>query len=325
MHNKVFFLTLVLNTFFALNLLGDDIVTEYRLNGIAGIAKSLDKALTEKSYWQEHLRDKGTSFGYIESYPNILVCNKAESTLTLYRKDLNNSYSVKKKYSAYTGKVKGDKYKEGDLKTPVGIYNITKKISQVDSFYGPMAFVTSYPNIYDRYQGKNGSGIWIHGLPTEQERDEFTKGCIAINNQSIECLDRNIDISKTLLVISAEEVYKNVSKEKLSELLSQLYTWRYTWIYNKLEDYLDFYADGFRRFDGMNKTRFSRYKSRIFSKNEEKTIHFSDINIVPYPNLEETYKITFKEAYQSNSFTFVGNKILIVKLVENKLKIITEQ
>ncbi|CAI6147276.1 MAG: hypothetical protein SPLUMA1_SPLUMAMAG1_01934 [uncultured Sulfurimonas sp.] len=58
-----------------------------------------------------------------------------------------------------------DKIREGDLRTPIGVYKLVKKLSKVDSFYGPLAFATSYPNSYDKYLGKNGSGIWIHGLP----------------------------------------------------------------------------------------------------------------------------------------------------------------
>ncbi len=48
--------------------------------------------------------------------------------------------------------MKGDKKTEGDLRTPIGVYDLVKKISNVDEFYGPLAFVISYPNIYDRYK-----------------------------------------------------------------------------------------------------------------------------------------------------------------------------
>ena len=32
---------------------------------------------------------------------------------------------------------------------------------------GQLAFVLSYPNTYDKVQGKNGHGIWIHGSPLD--------------------------------------------------------------------------------------------------------------------------------------------------------------
>lgn len=325
MQNKYSFIKIALLLFLTLPLFSSDILTQYRNSGIENIEKQLDSDLMQKEYWSEYLKDKDTTFGYIESYSNVLTCDKSKASLTLYAKDINKSYKIKKEYAAFTGKEKGDKNKEGDLKTPVGIYNLVKKKSDVDSFYGPMAFVTSYPNLYDKYKGKNGSGIWIHGLPTKQERDEFTKGCIAINNSSIECLDRNIEIENTILIINEKEVSQNISKETLSELLWQLYAWRYAWIYNDIDKYLDFYGSEFRRFDGMDIEEFTRYKKRVFAKDEKKTIIFQNLNIIPYPNSLQTYKITFKEIYQSESFSFVGDKVLIVELIDNKLIIVTEK
>ena len=310
---------------FSNSLYANNILTDYRVNGVYNVQKHMDNELTKVEYWDMQLKGLDTRFGYIESYSNILTCDKLNSTLTLYIKDNNESYKIQKQYNAYTGKKNGDKLKEGDLKTPVGIYNITKKISKLDSFYGPLAFVTSYPNAFDRYRGKNGSGIWIHGLPTEQERDEFTKGCIAIDNQSIECLDRNIEIDKTLLIINSQESKVKTSKEVLSSILSELYTWRYSWIYNDIKSYLNYYSPEFVRYDGMSYKRFLKYKERIFKKAEKKEIIFNNINILPYPNSSNIYKISFKEQYRSKSFEFTGDKVLIVKFDNNKFKIITER
>jgi len=285
----------------------------------------MDNELTKVEYWNKHLENVDTRFGYIESYSNILTCDKSNSTLTLYIKDNNESYRLQKEYNAFTGKIDGDKRREGDLKTPVGIYNLTKKISKLDSFYGPLAFVTSYPNTYDKYRGKNGHGIWIHGLPTEQERDDYTKGCIAIDNPSLECLDRNIDIDKTLLIINSQKSQNQISKETLSLILSELYNWRYSWIYNDIQTYLDYYSDEFVRHDGMSYKRFQKYKKRIFKKRETKEIIFNNVNVVPYPNSPSIYKVSFQEKYKSNSFEFTGTKVLIVKYDKNKIKIITEK
>jgi len=323
MQNKSFLLSI----FFLLsvNIFANDILTDYRINGLQDIQKKMDKQLAQEKYWTGYLKNVDTRFGYIEKYDNVLTCNKEKSTLTLYAKDDNNTYKLQKEYSAYTGKIKGDKSREGDLKTPIGIYSITKKISKLDSFYGPMAFVTSYPNTFDKYKGKDGSGIWIHGLPTSQERDEFTKGCIAINNKNIKCLDKHINIDKTVLIIDKKELRQNISKKIFANLLANLYTWRYAWIYNNLSDYLAFYDENFMRFDGMKIDRFTSYKTRIFKKMEDKEIIFTDINVIPYPNTKNTYKISFKEQYTSSSFSFKGDKVLIVKIQDNKFKILTEQ
>ena len=286
----------------------------------------MDLQLTQKKYWDEYLQNIDTTFGYIEKYSSILTCDKNNSTLNLYTKDKNSTFRFQKKYEAYTGENPGDKLQEGDLRTPVGIYKITKKLKKLDSFYGPLAFVTSYPNLYDKYRSKNGHGIWIHGLPTQQERDEFTKGCIAINNSAIECLEKKIDIDNTLLIINETKVEKNISKETLATILSQLYMWRYSWLYNDIESYLNFYSNNFVRADKMDLERFKRYKTRIFKKNEKKTIIFNDINVIRYPNNENIYQITFKEIYKSTSFSFTGEKTLMVRTdQQNNIKIFIEK
>ncbi|MBU0721253.1 L,D-transpeptidase family protein [bacterium] len=309
-----------------LSLHAGDIFNDYRLYGIKHVEKQMDIELTKKEYWLHYLKDKDTKFGYIESYSSILTCNKDKSVLSLYKLDDNKTFGFKKDYSAFTGKIKGDKSKEGDLRTPVGVYHITKKMYDVDSFYGPLAFVTSYPNTYDDYRGKNGSGIWIHGLPTEQERDEFTKGCIAINNAQIECLDRRIDIDNTLLIIHEKANTKEISKEIFASILSQLFSWRYSWLYNDISGYLNFYSSDFIRSDKMDFEQFKKYKTRVFNKNEEKSIIFTNIAIIPYPGINDVYQITFKEQYSSESFTFVGDKTLMVRLDDTSaMNIFTEK
>lgn len=318
---KTLFLLLI-----SLSLHANEVLNNYRINGITEIEKQMDLKLTQKEYWSEYLKNVDTSFGYIEAYSSLLACNKNNSTLQLYKQDENATFRFKKEYNAFTGEKQGDKIQEGDLKTPVGIYRITKKIKKLDSFYGPLAFVTSYPNSYDEFRGKNGHGIWIHGLPTHQIRDEFTKGCIAINNSNIECLEKRINIEETLLIINEKKVLKKTSKDIFSSILSQLYLWRYSWLYSDIDSYLEFYSDDFTRSDKMSINRFRKYKTRIFQKDEKKTIIFNNINIIPYPNTLDVYQITFKELYQSKSFQFEGRKILMVKLNKNnKIKIFTEK
>ena len=319
---------IIFSLFIAISLNANTLLDQYRTKGLEDIKKQLDLGLTKTQYWDNVLKDKDTTFGYSESYNSFLICDKNESTLSIYKQDGNNTYIKKRVYNAFTGKVNGDKQKEGDLKTPVGIYNIQNRLSKdtkLDPFYGPLAFVTSYPNLYDKIRGKNGGGIWIHGLPIDQDRDDFTKGCIAIDNQSIECLDRNININKTALIIYPGKP-RFTTKEKLSKLLSQLYDWRYAWLYNDIDKYLSYYAEDFSRFDGMDLKRFSKYKKRVFNKSESKTIQFSDINIIAYPASENIFQITFKEYYKSKTFEFSGDKTLLVRLNgSNKLKIFIEK
>ncbi|MBD3823021.1 MAG: L,D-transpeptidase family protein [Epsilonproteobacteria bacterium] len=307
-----------------LSLYANSLLDHYRTHGIEGIEKELDYALTNKEYWVQYLQNKDTTFGYVEGYSYILTCDKNSSTLTLYKMN-NEGFEPDKEFNAFTGKYKGDKVKEGDLRTPTGIYTFTKKIDKLDSFYGPLAYVTSYPNVYDKYNGKNGSGIWLHGLPIEQEREEYTKGCIAIENPSLLALDKKINYEKTLLIIKNSKENNTISKETIGSILAQLYAWRYSWAYNDIKSYLSFYSDDFKHSNGMEINRFKSYKERIFKKNESKTILFKNLSVIPYPNKEKTFQITFNEIYTSPSYKFEGNKTLLVRLKNSKIEIFAEQ
>ena len=307
--------------------LNTQLLTQYRENGLMSVEKLLDESLTQIAYWENVTQDKTTQFGYFESYSTLLVCDKSLSTLEMYKKE-HNRFSKLQTFSAYTGKNKGDKSCEGDLKTPVGVYKLTRKLQNVDPFYGPLAFVTSYPNLYDKYKGKTGKGIWIHGLPLHQERDRFTKGCIAIQNENLENLQEKIDLNDTLLIINEDSNNAPSQQDlhhEISLILATLYKWRYAWLYNDLQSYLSFYDESFQRFDGMDKQQFARYKKRVFAKKEKKTIRFSEVNIIPYPQEENMYKISFKEYYKTKSYHFTGLKTLFVKLHDNTFTILTEQ
>ncbi len=94
--------------------------------------------------------------------------------------------SVIKSCPTIHGSVEGDKQIRGDLKTPEGVYFITKKITQPLDFmdYGPHAFALNYPNPADRIREKKGGGIWLHskGRPIKEVR---TRGCVAIEQEDI--------------------------------------------------------------------------------------------------------------------------------------------
>ena len=76
----------------------------------------------------------------------------------------------------------------------------------------------------------------------------------------------------------------------------------------------------------MNFERFKNYKTRVFKKIEKRVIIFTNINVIPYPNSNNIYQLTFNELYKSDTFEFNGEKVLILKLEpNNKIKILTEK
>lgn len=315
-----FFILLLLS-----NVANANLVELYRTQGIDSVQEYLEKQLTKKDYWNDYLKDKDVSKGYYESIKYVLVCEKNLNNLKVYHKEYDQFKKLFENNDILLGKNGGDKQVEGDHKTPVGTYDLTQKLEQLDPYYGPLAMVTSYPNLYDRVQKKNGSGIWIHGVPENEQREEFTRGCIALDNQEIKKIDSQIKLDESVLLIS-EENLKSVSREEISTILGELFKWKESWKQSDLPTYLDFYAPEFQKTNGMDMDEFKRYKKIIFERNEEKKIIFSDINIMPYPNEKNKnmFRILMHEDYKTKNYQFNGKKELFIELVDNKMKILTE-
>jgi len=302
-----------------------EIMDVFAKGGMKAIQAEIDRGMTDPKYWEKKLSNTNLEFGYIENLNSLLICDKSKSSLYIYTRHNEGKFKLQKNLEAFTGKYDGDKNSEGDHKTPIGVYQLVKKLDTVDPFYGPMAYVTSYPNLYDKIRGKNGSGIWIHGLPLNGTRDSFTRGCIAIDNQELTKLSESIDWAKTLLVIDSNS-YRKVPDQTYYHLLAQLYAWRYAWLKNDFEHYLSFYSSGFKRYDGTDLATFKEFKQRVFSKNEDKEITFNNLRVIPYPgNDKELFMITFDETYTSPTHTWEGEKMLLVHYSGQSLKITLEQ
>lgn len=301
-----------------------DLVDLYRFQGIEAVKEQLDKELTKKEYWDRYLEDKNVEYGYYESKKYVIVAQKGARELSLY-KVLDKDYELLLKENVIVGEIEGDKQIEGDLKTPTGVYELTQKLTKLDQFYGPLALVTNYPNTFDRTLNKKGHGIWIHGMPLNEDREEYTKGCIALDNPQLLELDGQIDIKDSFLLISEDEIQK-ASKEDISSVLTFIFKWRDSWKRSDIEEYLTYYDDSFRRFDGMQIDKFSKYKKRIFAKKEKKRIVFTNINIAPYPNSldKQMFKVVMDQDYKTKYYKYVGKKELFLELKDGEIKILAE-
>ncbi|MDK2921594.1 MAG: hypothetical protein PWR24_1151 [Desulfonauticus sp.] len=131
-----------------------------------------------------------------------------------------------------TGQVRGDKLREGDKKTPEGVYFLESKLTQnLDYFlYGGVAFTLNYPNPIDRLKGKTGHGIWIHGRG--QEIQAFnTQGCVAVNLKDIPLVEKHIVFAQTPVIIT-----KNFSwapgpekDQEAQTLVKKIEAWAKNW------------------------------------------------------------------------------------------------
>lgn len=295
----------------------------YRTSGIQAVESYINKQLTHYEYWQNYLSLVDTQYGYYESIQNILKCDKNMENIEVYK---YQNGKTKKIFNSKVllGEVQGDKKSEGDLKTPLGVYEFSQLKTSLDPFYGPLALVTNYPNNFDQLQGKTGSGIWIHGVPYKGERKPFTKGCIALENDQVKTLNQSIKYDNSVLIIDNKNLTS--SKEELANILSQIFSWKDAWQSGDLDSYLSFYGDNFKKSNGMDFSQFIKYKTRIFAKDEKKSIVYKDLNVIPYPNSlnKKIYAVKYFQEYSAPSFQSKDKKELYIELIDNKIKILFE-
>lgn len=128
-------------------------------------------------------------------YIDKIVAEKSKHQLTLYKKGLPvKSYTV-----SLGGNPAGHKLKEGDGKTPEGIYKIDSK--NLNSAFH-LSLHISYPNQADRKMALQnhvnpGGMIMIHGLTNGlgfigrlHRLFDWTQGCLAVTNAEIEEIAR---------------------------------------------------------------------------------------------------------------------------------------
>jgi hypothetical protein len=94
-----------------------------------------------------------------------------------------------KDYFVTIGKLGVGKQKEGDLKSPLGVYSVTMQIpkKQLRSIFGAGALELSFPNALDKKLDISGSGIWLHGVPkdTYSRAPKASDGCLAFANDDV--------------------------------------------------------------------------------------------------------------------------------------------
>ncbi|EAH5835509.1 murein L,D-transpeptidase, partial [Campylobacter coli] len=266
--------------FICISALGaSDLVKIYLNQGLDAVGVAIEKELTNKDFWLDEIGDRNISLGYYDDDVAIVLTNKTDKILRVYSYSDGKIKQDFEQKAIITG-LMGDKQVEGDLKTPVGFYELGRKFNPGDPYYGPFAFATTYPNLLDKVQGKTGGGIWIHGYPLDGTRlDEFkTRGCIALFNENLEEFAKVVQ-DKKVFAMTEEKEKVRAKKEDIAALLADLFAWKLAWTDSDINTYLNFYDEKqFKRFDKMKFEQFASMKKSIFSRKEDKKIKFSDIN-----------------------------------------------
>ncbi|SDB44804.1 Murein L,D-transpeptidase YafK [Desulfonatronum thiosulfatophilum] len=211
------------------------------------------------------------------------------------------------------GKGGPEKHREGDQRTPLGVYFTQNFIpgQRLPKYYGWGAFTLDYPNPLDRRLGKTGHGIWLHGNPTGMfSRPPLASdGCVTMHNKDLEALAPLLKNGNVPVVLSRSVSWTDPLKlrEVQKEMLDLLETWRRDWESLNSEAYLAHYSPKFRS-GNQDYSAWKRHKTRINAGKSEVRVRMGNINIFEYPENPEIMVATFNQDYWSDNFQSSSRK-----------------
>jgi murein L,D-transpeptidase YafK len=198
------------------------------------------------------------------------------------------------------------KQREGDQKTPIGVYFVTESRNKLPDFYGPGAFPISYPNEWDRIEEKSGHGIWLHGTPSDtySRPPRATDGCVVLTNDDLKQLARYVQVGYTPVIITRSTRWLpadewQVQRDGFSQALDD---WRRDWESRDTERYLNHYSRRFRA-DGRNFDAWAQHKRNVSSGKTFVKVGVDNLSAYSFRGHEDMISVTFEQNYQSSNLS----------------------
>lgn len=218
-------------------------------------------------------------------------------------------------YYATIGKEGFGKQREGDNRTPVGVYRIQQFIDDksLPELYGSGALPLDFPNAWDRKQGRTGHGIWIHGMPRDQERrpPRDSEGCVVVSNAVLPNLRSWSELKSTPVILAdqlrwADPMLVDSARNALLDSVGQ---WRDAWATGDMDTFLGMHSPKFR----TRTQRFKNYaaqKRRLAEQRGKVNVHLEEFEVFMYPDVDHKAMamVSFKQRYDSSQFKDVTYK-----------------
>ncbi|NDG84553.1 MAG: hypothetical protein EBX52_05880 [Proteobacteria bacterium] len=264
----------------------------------------------------------------------LLLVDKKTNLLHVAHYESDDSFKILKTYHATTGKVKGDKESEGDLKTPEGVYQFSSKSlpPKLKPKFGAMAFYVNYPNHYDRIADCTGNNIMLHGTdePERLKKDFDSEGCVVVRNEELSEIQHSIQIGLTPILIF-DELTPAYQKGGRDEKLHRFFeSWIRDWESRNVDKYMSHYHTDFaspikgRLFD---REAWRNYKGILTRKYSRIRVNASDPYFFRHPKYT---MMMFTQDYESElkngrkGLVSRGTKILYIAEERGEPKIISE-
>lgn len=241
-----------------------------------------------------------------------IVVDTKQSRLYVYRNDKGRPVFVADWYVSQ-GKAGAEKTREGDLKTPIGLYQVTGILpgEKIGDYYGKRAFPLNYPNEWDRMQGRNGHGIWLHGVPSDTfaRPPKASEGCVVLANQDLDTLGTYLQIGVTPIIISDGVEWLSLDdwQTQRQSLDKEIESWRADWESRDTDRYLSHYSSRFRA-GNLNLTNWGRQKRDVNASKTWVKVSVRNLSVLRNPGKEEMVMVSFDQDYRSNNLNNVSTK-----------------
>lgn len=261
-------------------------------------------------------------------YQHAIIVDSSASTLYVFENHKGAPRYVAD-YYVTVGKNGIDKRKEGDKRTPIGVYfsNGPLPKKRLTDFYGRGAYPINYPNEWDRREGRGGHGIWVHGVPrdTYSRPPRASDGCVVLTNEDLETLSRQLDLGETPIIITDRIDW--VTLPKLNEMRAGMYesieTWRRDWESRDVNAYLKHYSPRFES-GRTSLQEFAAQKRRVNSDKEWIRVRLGEVSVFMYPGRDDLAMVSFKQYYSSNNLANEMKKRQYWMKEDNRWRIVYE-
>jgi murein L,D-transpeptidase YafK len=216
-------------------------------------------------------------------------------------------------YYVTLGKNGVEKTREGDQKTPIGVYHVTANLprQKLTDFYGAGAFPINYPNEWDRSKGRNGHGIWLHGTPSAvySRPPRASDGCIVLANPDLLSLGAYLQVGLTPVIIADEVEWSDAAavEAERSSLAAAFEQWRADWESRDTERYLAHYSARFSA-TGQDLAAWAEHKRSVNSGKKWVSVRLSRVSMFRYPREGDFVVVNFDQDYRSSNLSNVMHK-----------------
>lgn len=265
-----------------------------------------------------------------------IIIDASAARLYVFKNENGTPLRIRDHYVT-VGKLGTEKLKEGDQRTPLGVYFVTSYMSrnQLDKsfgaqadLYGIGAWPISYPNEWDQREGKTGHGIWLHGSPaaTYARPPQASNGCVVLTNTEMKEIAGDLQIGVTPVVIVPKIEWLTQSEWQIrhEQATSTLERWRRSWENLDTSGYLANYSTSFLSDDGMNIDQWRLQKTAVNSSKKWIKLGLEETSIFASGGPNPMLVTSFYQDYHSNNLDNKMKKRLYWRQENGQWKIVWE-